>query len=284
MPPAPDTTPPWSGTASATAPSCSVEWRNPQAAADGVPQQDTWEWDPATSNWTLRTTTGSMPSPRWGHAMAYDPGRGMTVLTGGKDFQTYTTLADVWDWDPATGEWTQRLSGSEQPPCLPRACTPGSSPILREPASIWCRASLSTRLFGSGETNRLPPRKSGNWSPREPPSQTARLPQCATPAQVECDGLLPGHGQDLRVRRLGCKGAPLDDLWEWDGSSWALVKAAVRPSARAGSAMAYDPIRKSLLVFGGGNDFADQILCDTWEWQSGTESGTSSFPRRAPLR
>jgi hypothetical protein len=33
---------------------------------------------------------------RWGHAMAYDPGRGMTVLVGGKDLQIHVGLADVW--------------------------------------------------------------------------------------------------------------------------------------------------------------------------------------------
>jgi N-acetylneuraminic acid mutarotase len=90
-----------------------------QASLSAVPKQDTWEWDPATKNWTNRTVAGTTPSARYGHAMAYDPGRGVTVLVGGWDIDTGDALADVWEWDPTTGAWTQRLDGSE--PNLPPA-------------------------------------------------------------------------------------------------------------------------------------------------------------------
>jgi len=51
--------------------------------------------------------------------------------------------------------------------------------------------------------------------------------------------------------------------------------------------MAYDPSRKSLIVFGGltypsaSYDETTRDLCDTWEWSSATARGASSLPRRA---
>jgi len=55
---------------------------------------DTWEWDGTT--WTPRSLTG--PSPRAGHAMAYDDARGVTMLFGGFfDPAPYSFLGDTWE-------------------------------------------------------------------------------------------------------------------------------------------------------------------------------------------
>ena len=56
----------------------------------------------------------------------------------------------------------------------------------------------------------------------------------------------------------------LNDTWEWDGNLWTKV-GDTGPSARRGHAMAYDPIRKRVILFGGIN-FSTQTLNDTWEW------------------
>ncbi len=62
---------------------------------------DTWEFD--GRQWSLRSTSG--PSPRYNHAMAFDEARGVTVLYGGVDEETWG-LADVWEWDGAS--WSER--------------------------------------------------------------------------------------------------------------------------------------------------------------------------------
>ncbi len=254
----------------------------PEATADGVPQQDTWDWDPTTSNWTLRTTTGSMPSPRWGHAMAYDPGRGMTVLAGGKDFQTSTTLADVWDWDPATGKWTQRLSGSEQV-TLPAPRMYARLVADSSPSRCYLVSGITlTQAVSIGGNQPVP--SSEIWE-LEPAGATFTNRSATTSAPPQrrwnATAFCPATGKTYVFGGWDAQGAPLDDLWEWDGSSWALVKAAVRPSARAGSAMGYDPVRKSLLVFGGGT-ISNQILCDTWEWQSSSREWHQLSPTSGP--
>lgn len=66
------------------------------------PQDLTWEYN--GDNWQLERPHKSPPA-RYGHAMAYDESRGVTVLFGGMG-ENGTTLNDTWEYDGVT--WTQR--------------------------------------------------------------------------------------------------------------------------------------------------------------------------------
>lgn len=61
---------------------------------------DTWEWD--GTSWAQRQPTGS-PSPRHGHAMAYDSVRGASVLFGGYAGNAYS--AETWEWSGTNWRW-----------------------------------------------------------------------------------------------------------------------------------------------------------------------------------
>ncbi len=59
--------------------------------------------------WVLRTTNG--PSPRYANAMAYDSGRGVTVMYSGGYVDAafgYTGYGDLWEWDGS--RWRQRTT------------------------------------------------------------------------------------------------------------------------------------------------------------------------------
>ena len=62
-------------------------------------KNDTWEWD--GNEWIQVADTG--PSPRIGHAMAYDSERDKIVLFGGGDDTSF--YSDTWEWDG--NEWIQ---------------------------------------------------------------------------------------------------------------------------------------------------------------------------------
>jgi hypothetical protein len=67
------------------------------AAPNGFLFQDTWEWD--GTDWTLRATASSPPA-RADHVLAFDAGRGRTVLFGSR------SLTDTWEYGPvAPGAW-----------------------------------------------------------------------------------------------------------------------------------------------------------------------------------
>lgn len=97
-------------------------------------RQDTWEWD--GSSWSDRTPSQN-PSPRAGHAMAFDSERGRVVMAGGyKQVGDYGSVAlqDVWEWDGAA--WTERTP-------------PGPKPTARSGHAMAFDASQKqTLLFG----------------------------------------------------------------------------------------------------------------------------------------
>lgn len=60
----------------------------------------------------------------------------------------------------------------------------------------------------------------------------------------------------------------LSDLWRWRGNGWERIEVS-GPSARAESAMAWDPLRRRLVLFGGyryGSEGRIEALGDTWEY------------------
>lgn len=66
---------------------------------------ETWEWDGASSSWTKRSPAVS-PEVRENGMMAWDPTKSEIVLFGGYNGGYY--LSDVWVWDGTT--WTPRLA------------------------------------------------------------------------------------------------------------------------------------------------------------------------------
>ncbi len=64
--------------------------------------EDTYEFDPISGTWSLRSSTG--PQARFAHAMAYDPLRKLTVVFGGYG-NTSAYLGDTWAWDGT--QWMQ---------------------------------------------------------------------------------------------------------------------------------------------------------------------------------
>jgi len=70
----------------------------------------------------------------------------------------------------------------------------------------------------------------------------------------------------------------LNDTWEWDGSNWTQLFPATSPSPRNLYGLAYDPLRRKVLLFGGYN--SPSVHGDTWEWDgvNWTQMVTSSAP------
>ena len=185
-----------------------------QAGLSGVPKQDTWEWDPAKQNWTNRTIAGTTPSARYGHAMAYDPGRGVTVLVGGWDIDTGDALADVWEWDPSTGGWTQRLTGSE--PNLPAVRMYASLVTDSAQGNLDLVGGLiqSMALYPTGanapagEIWELDP-KTATFTNRTPPPPPTWPSPRSYPAMAFC----PATGKTYVFGGVDDNSALLDDLW-----------------------------------------------------------------------
>ncbi len=67
-----------------------------------------------------------------------------------------------------------------------------------------------------------------------------------------------------------CPDRSSDETWEWTGAAWTRRDPAVRPSARWGSAVAYDRARQRVVLFGGRSFQMGFDHGDTWEWDGTT--------------
>lgn len=77
-------------------------------AANSEAIGDAWQWSAETRQWTRLATA---PSPRLGHAMAYDAERGLVLLFGGERGTSNgrDVLDETWAWD---GDAWQDITGS----------------------------------------------------------------------------------------------------------------------------------------------------------------------------
>lgn len=95
-----------------------------------------------------------------------------------------------------------------------------------------------------------------------------------------CRGMMTEGPNGTVVLFGGVDGATyFGDTWVWDGLGWQQRTPAVTPAPRAYALSAYDPLRATMVVWGGYNQtatYADQ----TWTWDGAAWTLT---PTTAPL-
>jgi hypothetical protein len=80
----------------------------------------------------------------------------------------------------------------------------------------------------------------------------------------------------------------LDDTWLWNGVNWNELEGTQHPPQRYLHAMAYDYVRRDVVIFGGnGGVGGSGILGDTWTWNGGdwmpVDPLHSPLPREAAM-
>jgi hypothetical protein len=103
-----------------------------------------------------------------------------------------------------------------------------------------------------------------------PPEAADHPPCCMVMADHAASGLVIAFGGMDR------SGAYLGETWAWNGAVWIPIHTSVAPSPRGGFAMAYDPIHREVVLFGG--DDGSRFLDDTWVW-----NGSGMWRERHPV-
>ena len=236
--------------------------------------EDTWEWDGRAwrQMWPLDPEGDGDPPARSGHGLAYDTRRERTVLFGS------ALDAHVWEWDGRS--WARRVPTTDQAP----------SPRVGA-AVAWDPVGQRTLVFGGLSDGLQPLAELWAWDgdawsrldaelPPDAPAPPARLHAALACSEDPGEGCLLFGGLPQAPAQPG---APLGDLWRWDGDGWeALAPAAPNPAARSGHALASDPLLGRILLFGGQD--AAGPLADTWSWAAGawTPLGEPASPDGRP--
>jgi hypothetical protein len=198
--------------------------------------------------WTQKQDAG--PGERTYPAMAYDSGRGRTVLFGGES--TSGLLGDTWEWDGAN--WTQMAD---------------SGPPARFHSAMAYDAQRNQTLLFSGSNGAA---DTWGWDGR---NWTQLADGGAWP---RINFAMAYDGKRQRTVLFGGKGLGVGavggDTWEWDGAAWTQI-AVTGPATRTCHRMACDSNRDRTVLFGGLG--ASSALGDTWEWDGSVWTQVSDF-------
>lgn len=196
----------------------------------------------ADYDWTLASTGN--PNLTWGHKMAYDAERRVTVLFGGGLFGV-GTVNHTWVWDGAA--WTQKFPEHSPSPRLRHAMT--YDPLRKKVVLFGGQVNSNTFLNETWEWD------GNDWTQRDPVNR---------PSPRNPHGMAFDAARGVVVLFGGWQGGSTyaDDTWTWDGSNWT-QKSTANPPIVFEAPLAFDALRQ-VVVTGGRSriDFTDQ----TWEW------------------
>jgi cysteine-rich repeat protein len=209
--------------------------------------------------WTGRWIDAGVPGPRRNPAAAVDPQFGEIVLHGGID-DSSNVVNDTWVWN---GSWVKETTAMTSRFSAAMAYDP-----IRHEIVVYGGApgpgQFSNQTWVRGHAG-----TTATWAQRSP----AMNPGARRSHMMAWDGarnrvLLFGGANGSNVFDV------LADTWSWDGTNWSKdvdgpTSTVASPTKRQEAAMAYDPIRKHVVLFGGASD-TNVPLFDTWTWNGST--------------
>jgi cysteine-rich repeat protein len=223
-----------------------------------VRENDVWEFDGTT--WVERTpSTGLMPSPRVFASMAYDPTTGELLLTGGND-GTAPPPHDAYTWNGT--RW------------LARAPIPVVDTDETFIAHVTATDPLRSRVVVlETKYGRLYEWNAPNWVAGPNGDGATFVPREGAAMVLD---LLRNELVMFGGEIDGGPGTIVDDeTWVFNGDSWQRSMPLPRPSPRWGSGIAYDEVRREIVLYGGCPASAE-----TWVWKGDdrtwTDKGASS--------
>jgi hypothetical protein len=186
--------------------------------------------------------------------MSFDPPGGYTVLFGGADLATATTLGDTWAL--IGGNWVRLQLALSPPP--------------RQDAAITFDATDHYVLLfgGTGSTGGLGDTwifRQGTWTQLSPTVSPPARSYAAMAYDAADQEVILFGGVDSATNTID------SDTWAFAHGQWTKLAPAVSPPARAAAAMAYDPTDATTVLFGGTSNFGSNRagLADTWTFNSG---------------
>ncbi len=215
----------------------------------------------------------SWPEPRLHPTVVFDPASERLVVAGGiSAMQRLIDVRDVWAYDTSANTWEQ-LGEVEPDDAFDFQLDTGSGTLVAvnlEPRTTW-EYDLAEATWQMPEPERQP----GDGTP------SVRIFGLAMAYDEGSDRIIAfGGGEPRKV---------LDDTWAYDadGDTWEEMSPATRPPARGMHAMAYDPVRDRVLMWGGFFAAGEPDLrmwaydyeADSWEDLGATGGPAQHFER-----
>lgn len=213
----------------------------------------TWEWSPSGFTRVMPSDPegDGDPTPRFGHAMAYDTLRARTVLFGGKDSSNEcdgdvtSFCGGTWSWNGSS--WRRLDEGDVRP--APRVQAAMAYDIARDRLVLYGGTSTSDDevdcaggqlCFDTLEHDGV------EWHDVTFDLSGAPLPRTAAAMAYDEE-----RGVTVLFGGIRATGQATDETWEYDGASWTQVTTSAAPDPRFGHGMAFSRQLGRVVAFGG---------------------------------
>jgi hypothetical protein len=235
-----------------------------QGCADG-PTTSEWNGESWGSGGEGTAQTAQTMFPDNDGAMAYDASTQTIVL-----WSPSAPLAPNGTSAPSSGSTTWSWDGTTWNELSPSISPPPSVGDSQDVQMVYDQATSQILLYGD-HSQAMWAWNGTQWSELSGsggPSPRVGSSMVYDPALREAllfggDTVTANSSASASQAEPYTLGAPLNDLWAWNGSAWQQLHPAMSPPARFYAQMAYDGDDGQVVLFGGAvNDNAD--IADTW--------------------
>ncbi|MEM7202258.1 MAG: hypothetical protein AAF628_18455 [Planctomycetota bacterium] len=261
--------------------------------------EETWEWRGTTRSWTQVSATPPGGIRRQDAGLIYD-GQRIVLFGGNANYGAgvsgqYGARSDLHAWDPGANAWTNLQSSLPPRGRWIMATDTSRNALVAFPADARTRVAWERK---DGEWRAVPTdtaRPSARWNPGLANTFSGAVLLFGGESRSRflgdtwrfdgSDWSLLGPGPSPRTES-GMTGTPwnggtvvlfggltarspdvvTDELWLHDSAGWRVVPSqGLWPRGRREAAMAYDPARDRVVLF-GGRDTSGVRSNATWEW------------------
>ena len=204
---------------------------------------------PAQVIWKNLHPKEPLPPARYFHEMVNDPTSGRLIMFGG-DVDTPDGIrepsGDTWAYDPSANTWTEL--GPSGPPSARAAPAMAYDPATRRVIMFGGERRRGWNFTRFGDTWAYDP-VANTWAQLSPagPAPAGRAGHVMVYDPPSGRILMFGGGDEEEENFL-------NDLWAFDATTntWTeLIPTGALPAGRTQSAMAYDPVTRRMILFGG---------------------------------
>lgn len=201
--------------------------------------------------WSQIAALPAQITPRFSTAISNETTRNRVVLFGGIAPFPNLDQGDTWVYDGTS--WTLAATTGPDPR--------GGHRMAFDPQRG------RTVLYGGLGPNVGPFDQTWEWDGTTWERVFANEPSRRTGFALSYGGTVNGVGQTVLYGGFGFvdgNATVFDQTWVYDGTSWQEIFPRGTPPALDGIAMAYDPVRNRVVLF-GGTDFDFNFYDQTWE-------------------
>jgi hypothetical protein len=214
---------------------------------------ETWEYDYVSNTWT-NLQPATVPTPRVYASMAYDEDSDRIILFGGI-LEGTSVASDTWSFDYDTNTWENMnpLFGPSGRFAAAMTYNSDTDQIILSGGTRDGRTGLTDTWAYDYDHNLWT-----NLNPSVPPTQS---PMYMTYDAEEGTCVFFSEDEDCNET----------NIYNCTSNSWSSSTPSIHPTARTRAPLVYDSNSEMTILFGGVIGRYDNLLTDTWAYNSTLE-------------